>query len=54
MVQPRQPPGRLQQREKVMRSLLKPALVISLQQNPAGLVVDLGILAIFVLALVIR
>ena len=37
-----------------MRSLLKPTLVMSLQQNPAGLLVDLGILAMFVLALMLR
>jgi len=38
----------------VMRSLLKPNLLLALQQNPAGLIVDLGILALFVLLLVVR
>jgi hypothetical protein len=39
--------------EKKMRSLLKPMLM-SLKENPAGLVVDLGILAIFLVLLAVR
>jgi hypothetical protein len=54
MVQLSLTPSRLQQGEKVMRSLLNPTLLMNLRQNPAGLLVDLGILAVFVVALVIR
>ena len=38
---------------KKMRSLLKPMLM-SLKENPAGLVVDLGILAMFLVLLAVR
>ena len=38
---------------KKMRSLLKPMLM-SLKENPAGLMVDLGILAIFLVLLAVR
>jgi len=37
-----------------MRSLLKPNLLLALQQNPAGLIVDLGILALFLVLLAVR
>jgi hypothetical protein len=37
-----------------MRSLLKPGLLIHLQQNEAGLVADLVILAIFLVLLAVR
>ena len=37
-----------------MRSLLKPGLLIHLQQNKAGLIADLAILALFLLLLAIR
>ena len=40
--------------EKAMRSLLKPNLLLALQQNAAGLMVDLGILAIFLVLLAVR
>jgi hypothetical protein len=36
-----------------MRSLLKPMLM-SLKENPAGLMVDLGILAMFLVLLAVR
>jgi hypothetical protein len=38
---------------KKMRSLLKPMLM-SLKENPAGLIVDLGILAMFLVLLAVR
>jgi hypothetical protein len=37
-----------------MRSLLKPNLLLALQQNAAGLIVDLGILALFLVLLAVR
>jgi hypothetical protein len=37
-----------------MRSLLKSGLLIHLQQNKAGLIADLAILALFVLLLAVR
>jgi hypothetical protein len=37
-----------------MRSLLKPGLLIQLQQNKAGLIADLAILALFLALLAIR
>jgi hypothetical protein len=37
-----------------MRSPLKSALLIDLQQNPAGLIVDLGILVLFLVLLAVR
>jgi len=39
---------------KRMRSLLKPGLLIHLQQNKAGLIADLAILALFLLLLAVR
>ena len=41
-------------RGKAMRSLLKPNLLLALQQNAAGLIVDLGILALFLVLLAVR
>jgi hypothetical protein len=49
--QPRRVSLRLPQRERKMLPLLKPNLLMSLQQNTAGLLVDLGILALFLVAL---
>jgi len=37
-----------------MRSLLKTGLLINMQQNKAGLIVDLAILALFLLLLAAR
>jgi hypothetical protein len=37
-----------------MRSLLKPGLLIELQQNKAGLIADLAILALFLVLLAVR
>ena len=37
-----------------MRSLLKPGLLIHLQQTKAGLIADLAILALFLLLLAVR
>ena len=40
--------------EDSMRSLLKPGLLINLQQNEAGLIADLVIVAIFLVLLALR
>ena len=37
-----------------MRSLLKPGLLIELQQNKAGLIADLAILLLFLVLLAVR
>jgi hypothetical protein len=37
-----------------MRSLLKPNLLMALQQNPAGLILDLGILVMLLVLLALR
>jgi hypothetical protein len=37
-----------------MRSLLKPNLLMALQQNRAGLLVDLGLLAMMLVLLAVR
>lgn len=37
-----------------MRSLLKPNLLMALQQNAAGLIVDLGILVMFLVLFSVR
>jgi len=37
-----------------MRSLMKPNLLMSLQQNAAGLVVDIGILVVLLVLLAVR
>jgi hypothetical protein len=39
---------------KYVRSLLKSGLLINLQQNKAGLIADLAILALFVVLLAVR
>jgi hypothetical protein len=52
-----QPAGiawRLSLREIEMRSLLKPTMLMALQQNPAGLIADLAILAMFLVLLAVR
>jgi hypothetical protein len=41
-------------RGKDMHSLLKPTLLVSLQQNPAGLLIDLGILVTFIVLLAVK
>jgi hypothetical protein len=53
VVQPLQA-GRRLIAEESMRSLLKPGLLIHLQQNEAGLIADLVILAIFLVLLAVR
>ena len=37
-----------------MRSFMKPNLLMSLQQNAAGLIVDIGILAVLLVLLAVR
>ena len=37
-----------------MRSLMKPNLLMSLQQNAAGLIVDIGILVVLLVLLAVR
>jgi hypothetical protein len=54
MVQPWGRVRRLQDREIGMRSLLKPTLAVRMTENPAGLLVDLAILAAFVVLLAFR
>jgi len=53
MVQPRQALRRLINRT-AMRPFLKSGLLIHLQQNKAGLIADLAILALFLLLLAAR
>ena len=54
MVQPAKAACRHIARETRMRPLQKTGLLIHLQQNKAGLIADLAILALFLLLLAVR
>jgi hypothetical protein len=44
----------VQSKGKDMRPLMKPSLLVNLQENPAGLITDLAILALLLILLAVR